>query len=80
MAIRNWGGAMRADPPKRPNERLTGNLLPMPTNKNGFFGTPGELTLPYDVLHDANKQGGVAILVSRVTLPSEMASRDKAQT
>ena len=52
----------------------------MSTNKNGFFGTPGELTLPHEVLNDANKQGGVAILVTRVTFPSEMASSDKAQS
>ena len=37
----------------------------MSTNRNGFFSTPGELTLPHEVLHDANKQGGVAILVTR---------------
>ena len=52
----------------------------MSTYKNGFFGTPGKLTLPHEVLNDANKQGGVAILVTRVTFPSEMASSDKAQS
>ena len=52
----------------------------MPTNKYGFFGTPGELTLPHEVFNGANKEGGVAILVTRVIFPSEMASSDKAQS
>ena len=52
----------------------------MPTNRNGFLSTPGELTLPHEVLHDANKQGGVAILVTRITFLSEMTSSDKAQS
>ena len=51
----------------------------MSTTKDGFFNTPGELTIPHGVLHDANTQGGVAILVTRLTFPSEMASSDKAQ-
>ena len=44
---------------KRSNERVTWHPLPMSTNKYGFFGTPGEPTLPHEVLNDANKQGGV---------------------
>ena len=51
----------------------------MSTTSDGFFNTPGELTIPHDVLHDANKQGGVAILVTRLTFPSEMTPSDKAQ-
>ena len=52
----------------------------MPTNKNGFLATPGELTLPAGTLHGALKQGGVAILVDRATLPSEMDDLTKAHT
>ena len=71
----DWTGF---DQKKRPNERLAGARHPMPTNKNGFLGTPGELTLPAEVIHDAHKQGGVAILVNCVTLPAEMSQHDKA--
>ena len=49
---------------------IDGRPSQMPTNKNGFLATPGELILPADTLHDALKQGGVAILVNRITLPS----------
>ena len=52
----------------------------MSTNENGFLFTPGELTLPPEVLHDGHKHGGVAVLISRVILPAEMSKHDKALT
>ena len=52
----------------------------MPTNKNGFLFTPGELTLPPEVLHDGHKYGGVAAFIARVILLAEMSDHDKALT
>ena len=52
----------------------------MSTNENGFLGTSGELTLPHQELYAANKQGGITVLITRITFPSEMPSSDKAQS
>ena len=51
----------------------------MPTTDDGFYKTPGELTIPHRTLRDAISQGGVAIRVTRLSFPSEMSSSDKAQ-
>ena len=52
----------------------------MSTNENGFLFTPGELTLPPGARHDGSKHGGVATLISRVILDTEMSDPDKALT
>ena len=51
----------------------------MSTTRDGFYNTPGELTISHDTLHHANGQGGIAILVTRLTFPAEMAPSEKAQ-
>ena len=51
----------------------------MSTTRDGFYNTPGDLTIPHDTLHHANGQGGIAILVTRLTFPAEMAPSEKAQ-
>ena len=51
----------------------------MPTTDDGFYTTPGELTIPHSALRHAVSQGGVPILVTRISLPSEMSPSDKAQ-
>ena len=51
----------------------------MPTTDDGFYMTSGELTIPHGALRHAISQGGVPILVTRISLLSEMSPGDKAQ-
>ena len=50
----------------------------MATTATGFLRTPGELTISPDARLDGTQHGGVAILVTRITLAASGSDKDKA--
>ena len=50
----------------------------MATTSTGFLRTPGELIIPPEVRQDGTQHGGVAILVTRITLTASNSDSAKA--
>ena len=70
-------GAMARE--KKTSEiKIEGNTPLMATISAGFLCTPGELTIPPEIRQDGTQHGGVAILVTRITLAASESDSAKA--